>query len=384
MLQGRLRHRHQDADCRMTSTAHLPNPSVDPQRCPEGLSILAIDELTVRYGATAALDRVSLEIARGEVVCLLGPSGSGKSTLLRVVSGVDRPTSGRIVIDGVEVAGPRTFVEPECRRVGMVFQDYALFPHLTVEANVGFGLRQRRAVVAGLLSRLGLEKFAQSYPHRLSGGERQRVALARAMAPAPQILLMDEPFSSLDSRLRDDVRRQTLDFLRESRTTTVIVTHDPDEAMRIGDRIALLDAGRLVQFGPAEELYSRPHTLFAARFFSDVTALPGVCRNGRFETLLGTFPAPDLASGASGIACVRPEHLWIVSRPAGVAARVLSSEFRGESRHILVKVEGVDEPVAVSAPRRGTNGQATPAEFAPGAAIHLEIGADDVPVIASL
>jgi iron(III) transport system ATP-binding protein len=342
--------------------------------------MLNIENVTVRFGKTSVLDGVSLEVARGEVICLLGASGSGKSTLLRVVAGIDRPSSGRVLIDGLEMSGPETFVEPEHRRVGMVFQDYALFPHLTVAANVAFGVGQDRGAIAGLLERLELQRLAGSYPHQLSGGECQRVALARAIAPRPRILLMDEPFSSLDSRLRDDVRRLTLDFVRESGTTTVVVTHDPDEAMRIGDRIALLDAGRLVQVGPPEEVYSHPSTLPAARFFSDIAVLPGAWRDGRVETILGSFRAPFPGTGNEALACIRPEHFRISSQPTGIAAHVLSSEFCGESRRILVKIDGLDAPVALSASPRNWNGNGI---VEPGTTIHLEIDADKVPVVAS-
>lgn len=341
--------------------------------------MLAVDELTVRFGAVTAVDRVSFAVRKGEIVCLLGPSGSGKSTVLRVIAGVERATSGRVAIAGVEVDGPGRFVEPEHRHVGMVFQDYALFPHLTVEANVAFGLdRAARRQVPELLERLGLGRLARSYPHQLSGGERQRVALLRALAPKPRLLLMDEPFSSLDSRLRDDVRRHTLDFVRASGTTTVIVTHDPDEALRISDRIVLLESGRLVQVGTPEELYTRPRTLFAARFFSDVAALPGTCCGGRVETPLGSFEAA-LADGAAAVACLRPQHVRITDAPTGVAGRVVSSEFRGDSRYLLIAVPGLDAPIALRAPCR-VNGADV---LGPGASVNLEIDAADVPVVAS-
>src|SRR5690606_38995438 len=243
------------------------------------------------------------------------------------------------------------------RHVGMVFQDFALFPHLTVAANVAFGLgRRERGVVVGLLQRLSLTQLADCYPHTLSGGERQRVALARAMAPKPRILLMDEPFSSLDSRLRDEVRRHTLDFVRESGTTTIIVTHDPDEAMRIADRVALLDKGRLVQFGAPEDLYSHPATLFAARFFSDVAALPGVCRDGYVETRLGRFDAPGVAADAPAIACLRPQHLRLAAARTGIEGRVVGAEYRGDCRHVLVAVEGVGTPITVCVQPRDAAG----------------------------
>jgi len=346
--------------------------------------MLIVKDVTVRFGKTLALDGVSLEVLRGEVVCLLGPSGSGKSTLLRVVAGIERPASGQVIMDDIDVSNPRAFVEPENRHVGMVFQDYALFPHLTVAANIAFGLRQAsglrqaRETIRNLLIRLGLERLAESYPHMLSGGECQRVALARAMAPKPRMLLMDEPFSSLDSRLRDDVRRHTFDFVRESETTTVMVTHDPDEAMRVGDRIALLDAGRLVQFGTPNELYSHPNTLLAARFFSDVAALPGTCQNGRLETPLGSFPAPSFASGTRAIACIRPQHLRVASWPTPIPASVLSSEFCGENRCFLVKVEALEAPVVLRQSEQSANGHGT---IRPGMTIHLEINVDDVPVV---
>jgi iron(III) transport system ATP-binding protein len=340
--------------------------------------MLILENLVVRFGKTLVLDSVSLEVLPGEVVCLLGPSGSGKSTLLRVVAGIDRATSGRIVLDGVEVSGSSGYVEPEHRRVGMVFQDYALFPHLTVAANIAFGAGQDSATITSLLDRLGLERLKNSYPHMLSGGESQRVALARAMAPQPRVLLMDEPFSSLDSRLRDDVRRHTLDFVRESKTTTIIVTHDPDEAMRIGDRIALLDGGRLVQFGPPEELYSKPSTLFAARFFSDVAAVSGTYHDGRVETTLGSFPAPHFATGTQAIACLRPQHLRLASGPTGIPGRVVSSEFCGENLHLLVKIDSVETPVALRVPRQTTNGRS---RIQPGTAIQLEMTGDDVPIV---
>ena len=316
--------------------------------------MLTLDAVSRRFGAVAAVNDVTLEVADGEFLCLVGPSGSGKSTLLRLAAGLERVSTGRIVLDGVEVDGPGRFVETEHRRVGMVFQDYALFPHLTVAANVAYGLRGRpRAAAAGLardlLTRLGLAGLASSYPHTLSGGERQRVALARAIAPGPRLLLMDEPFSSLDSRLRDDVRQHTLRFLRETGTTTILVTHDPDEALRVADRVALLRAGRLEQCGGADELYAHPATLFAARFFSEVNELRSVCRQGRVDTPLGTFPAPHLASGSPVSVCIRPQHLHLTARPSGHCARVLATDFLGEIDQVEIEVDGLVDPLRLRA-----------------------------------
>jgi iron(III) transport system ATP-binding protein len=339
---------------------------------------LVVDGVSMYYPTAPALRDVSFSVAPGEVVCLLGPSGSGKSTLLRLVAGVERPTTGRIAIDGVEVAGPRSFVAPEKRAVGMVFQDFALFPHLTVSQNVAFGLKgfsksDAAGRVAAMLERVGLTRYAASYPHLLSGGERQRVALARALAPSPRILLMDEPFSSLDGRLRDRVRQETMDILRETKTTTIIVTHEPDEALRIADRIVLLREGRLEQAGTPQALYAKPATMFAARFFSDVNELPGTYLDGRIETPLGTFAAPVAPFTTATRVCIRPEHLRIASGPTSVPARVVRSEFRGEIDHVVLSVDGVPTPLTLRAFGRTS--------LVAGDAIHLEIPEENVLVV---
>jgi iron(III) transport system ATP-binding protein len=339
--------------------------------------MLELEHISARFGAATALDDVSFTVAPREILCLLGPSGSGKSTLLRIIAGIEQPAAGRVRIAGEEVAGLSRFVEPERRRVGMVFQDYALFPHLTVAENVAFGARRRGVDIEPLLERLHIATLAGKYPHMLSGGERQRVALARAIAPQPRILLMDEPFSSLDSRLRDTVRRHTLEFLREAGTTTVIVTHDPDEALRIADRIALLDSGRLVQIGTPEELYATPSNLFAARFFGEVTAVPGTCRDGRLETAIGTFAAERVASGTTAVACLRAEHLTLSDAPAGLHGRIVGSEFCGEERRLLVALDGFAEPVALRVPREAANA------LAHGADVHVALRTREVPVVAA-
>ncbi|MEX2049067.1 MAG: ABC transporter ATP-binding protein [Gemmatimonadota bacterium] len=339
---------------------------------------MAVAHVGVRFGARLALDDVSLELGDGEIACLLGPSGSGKSTLLRVIAGLQRPTAGSVRIAGIEVAGPSTFVEPERRRVGMVFQDYALFPHLTAAANIAFSLRgvprtEAERIVDSLLERLGLGRHRDSYPHMLSGGEQQRVALARALAARPSLLLMDEPFSSLDGPLRDQVRQETMALLRESRTTTLVVTHEADEAMRIADRLALLSNGRLLQYGTAEEVYARPTTAFAARLFSDLNELAGTCLGGCVVTPLGSFAAPHLAEQSAARVCIRPHHLCIAGRPTNVQGRVIASEFRGEVDHVVVEVEGLGHPVSIRVPGR--------ARLSPGDTIDLEVDASGVIVV---
>jgi iron(III) transport system ATP-binding protein len=317
-------------------------------------AMLAVENVTLRYRDVVALDNVTFDAADGEILCLLGPSGSGKSSLLRIVAGVEHPSSGRVTLNGAEVAGPRAFVDPENRRVGMVFQDYALFPHLTVAANVAFGLRgitraESGRVVSTMLERVGLARYGASYPHMLSGGERQRVALARALAPRPRVLLMDEPFSSLDGHLRDQVRQQTMDLLRETGTTTLLVTHDPEEAMRIADRVALLHKGRLVQFGCAADLYARPANCFVARTFGDVNEFRGTCLDGRIKTALGTFPAPHLPDNACANVCIRPQHVRVAQRSGGVHAHVVRTSCLGEVDHVVLAVDGSDRLVNLRA-----------------------------------
>ena len=350
-------------------------PAISP--APEGGTLQVVD-VSLRYGGVTALANVSLDAADGEILCLLGPSGSGKSSLLRVIAGVERPGSGRVILNGRDVAGPRTFVAPEDRRVGMVFQDYALFPHLTIAANVAFGLRglgrvETDRVVARMLERVGLARYASSYPHMLSGGERQRVALARALAPRPRVLLMDEPFSSLDGSLREQVRQQTLDLLRETRTTTVIVTHDAEEAMQIADRVALLHKGRLVQCGCAADLYDRPASPLVARTFGEINEFRGTCLNGRITTPLGTFPAPCLAENSCAIICIRPQHVRVAGRTRGIHAHVLRTACLGEVDHVVLAVDGCDRPVNLRAFGR--------TRLEPADSVFLDVDPDDVLIL---
>lgn len=311
---------------------------------------LAFDDVRHAYGDVESVRGVSLEIAPGEVVSLIGHSGCGKTTLLRLAAGLERPISGRVLLDGLEIAGPRTFIPPERRGIGLMFQDYALFPHLTNRENVMFGLRGFSRADAERQARLALERvdlgpLADEYPHMLSGGEQQRVALARAIAPRPAVILMDEPFSGLDRRLRDAVRADTLAILREARATCLIVTHDPEEAMRMADRIALMRAGRLLEVGDPADLYRNPGSLFAARFFSEMNELPGAVRNGRIETPLGLFAAPGISEGASAVVCVRPQGVML--RPAGhcIPGRVVARRSLGEVDLFEIVVSGLEAPV---------------------------------------
>ena len=297
-----------------------------------------------------ALHGVSLAANPGEVLCLLGPSGSGKTTLLRIAAGIEVQTSGRLLLNDREIAGPHVFLPPEKRSVGLVFQDFALFPHMTIIDNVRFGLTalskaeaEKEAMIS--LARVGLERYAHSYPHVLSGGEQQRVALARAMAPRPSVLLMDEPFSGLDSRLKDSVRAETLTILRQSRATAIVVTHDAEEAMRMGDRIALLKDGRLVQAGTGEELYQKPVSLFAAGFFSELNVLPARVSSGAADTPLGRVPCPNIADGSKVDVAIRLAGFDIHEAHGEVPARILSRRFLGVVEHLEMAVAGAEEPI---------------------------------------
>ena len=311
---------------------------------------LTFDSVERRFGDAFALKGVSLDIEPGEVVCLLGPSGCGKTTLLRIASGIERPTAGRVLINDREVAGPVRFEPPEARNVGLMFQDFALFPHLTILQNVAFGLRSLPAEEAArearaVLARVGLERYAESYPHILSGGEQQRVALARAIVPRPSVMLMDEPVSGLDVQLRESMQEETLGLLRETRATCMIVTHHPEEAMRLGDRIAVMQRGRIIQLGKAEELYHHPNELFVARLFSEVNEVPCRVENGAVRTPVGTFPAPGIANGGRAILCLR--HRGIQVKPAGLGlpGRILQMKFLGDVGRVEIAVQGFQAPI---------------------------------------
>lgn len=319
---------------------------------------LGFERVTQRFGEVTALDEVSLSVAPGEIVALVGQSGCGKTTLLRLAAGVERPSAGKVLLEGRDVSSPAAFVEPEARGVGLVFQDYALFPHLSVRENVRFGLRgydnaAADATALRAIARVGLADLAEAYPHMLSGGEQQRVALARAVAPRPGVLLMDEPFSNLDRRLRDAVRDETMALLQEIGATSIIVTHDPEDAMRVADRIVLMRQGRIVQSGTGEELYRRPASLFAARFFCDLTEVETVVSRGAVDTPLGRFAAPGLPEGAAAVLCIRPQGVRLVPKGFCLPARVMVRRFLGEIDHLELAVEGLDKPLLVRLAKPG-------------------------------
>jgi iron(III) transport system ATP-binding protein len=305
--------------------------------------MIRLDGATKRFGDVVAVRDASLHVERGEVVALLGPSGCGKTTLLRLVAGFERPDEGVVEVGGRRVAGGGSWVPPEERRVGMVFQDYALFPHLTVAGNVGFGLprRDRPARVRELLAVVGLDALAERYPHELSGGQQQRVALARALAPAPEVVLLDEPWSNVDPFLRETLRAEVAEIIRPLGVTVVLVTHDREEAFGLADRIALVRDGTVVQVGTAEQLYFAPASQWAAEFVGAANVLTGPIVHGYVETALGAFPSNGAPPTGEARVLVRPELLELEPDPAG-RAEVVSREFRGHDVFYRVLLDGTE------------------------------------------
>lgn len=289
-----------------------------------------------RYaGDVAAVEQVSLTIEASEVVVLLGPSGCGKTTLLRLLAGLERPDSGVITLHGQIVAGADRWLPPERRRVGLVFQDGALFPHLTVASNVAFGLDgltqlRRRQRISELLALVGLEGFGNRYPHQLSGGQQQRLALARALAASPRVLLLDEPFANLDATLRQSVRGEVLRIARDAGITTVMVTHDQQEALSSADRIALMFNGRVVQCASARAIYLNPVNREAALFVGEANLLVGEARGGECHCALGRLPLAHAATGPVEV-MIRPEQLLPEADTAG-AGRVERVIFYGHDQ----------------------------------------------------
>jgi iron(III) transport system ATP-binding protein len=290
---------------------------------------------TYRGGGTPAVEDISLEVEKGEVLALLGPSGSGKTTALRLIAGFEMPDRGRVLLREKEISRPGYCLPPEKRGVGMVFQDYGLFPHLTVTKNVAFGLYQdstdeRRRKAKEILTLVGLTGFEHRYPHELSGGQQQRVALARALAPNPIVVLLDEPFSNLDPDMRSRMREEVLQILKRVGMTAVLVTHDHEEAFAMADKIGVLNSGRVEQLDSPEVIYHTPSTPFVADFAGQADFLPGTIeQDGFVHTEIGTFPnEKGYPAGHSIVVMIRPDDIRLAPDPEGVA-RVVSRQFRG-------------------------------------------------------
>jgi iron(III) transport system ATP-binding protein len=307
--------------------------------------IIELQGVAKRFGrGVVAVRDLSLTIEPGEIVTVVGPSGCGKTTMLRLIAGFERVDAGRITIAGAVVDDGRTVVAPERRRVGFVFQDYALFPHLSVEANVGFGLRDlrgsaRRRRIADVLRICRLHGLESRYPHELSGGQQQRTAVARALAPGCGIVLLDEPLSNLDATLRRSVRGELRDMLREAGATAVIVTHEQEEALEMADRVVVLQDGRLEQIGTPQEVYTSPSSPFVAQFVGESATVPGVVGAGGVATEIGCVYCPArFAHGVQVDVLVRPTQLDVEAAAEG-PGQVVSQTFAGTHATAVVRFD---------------------------------------------
>ena len=310
----------------------------------ERSSVLELREVSCAYEPKRpAVEHITFTVHQGEILCLLGPSGCGKTTILRAIAGFERVTAGSIVLSGQLVSSQDVMVPTEERQIGMVFQEYALFPHLRVEKNIAFGLShlsrtQQRAIVDDLLSLTGLRGLEQRYPHELSGGQQQRVALARALALRPVLLLLDEPFSNLDPDMASRMRQDLHALLRQTKTTAILVTHDHDEAFSMADRVAVLNRGRLEQFDTPEAIYHVPTTPFVADFVGQADFISGVVANDLVTTEIGEFPnTQHLATGTSVVVMIRPDDIHIVPTK-GADAHILARQFKGSENVYTIQL----------------------------------------------
>ncbi len=330
---------------------------------------LQLIDITKTFSSISVVKNLSLSLLPGKITCLLGPSGCGKSTTLRIAAGLEKQDQGRVYINGELISSPNMHhMPPEHRNVGFMFQDFALFPHLTVKKNIEFGIAKKQSsnlrenISNGLLRKINLDGFQSKFPHMLSGGEQQRVALARAIAGMPKVMLMDEPFSGLDKRLRDEIRDDTLRLLKEEGVAVLLVTHEPEEAMRMADSIALMRNGEVVQEGVPYNIYNKPIDSKVAAFFSDINRLTGRVNNGRTETPFGPFITPGFLEGSKVEIIIRPQHLKIdfdrngkgpnPTVKDGVPARglVYSSRFLGKESIIELKMETDGSKLQASIP----------------------------------
>ena len=312
---------------------------------------LTLQNIGHRFDGVTVLDDVSLEVATGELVCLLGPSGCGKTTLLRLAAGLEPLQAGKIAIHGQTMAsgGSHPQIPPERRGVGLMFQDYALFPHLNVFDNVRFGIRKRDwgrlSWVTGALRDVGLADFAMRYPHTLSGGQQQRIALLRALAPSPRVVLLDEPFSGLDENLRKQVRRETLKILSAVKVAGLMVTHDPEEAMYLADRIVVMSQGKVLQAAAPLEVYQSPVAPFVARMLGDLNEFEVEVAQGVVKTPLFELPSPGIPDGAKALVMIRAEAVRL-STDAGASgcfpAVVERARPLGAMTHLDLSVPALD------------------------------------------
>ena len=304
--------------------------------------MISFDNISHSYETEKIISNVSFNVQHNEVVSLLGPSGCGKTTLLRLAAGLETPDAGFIKLNEEIISSPGFVLPPEERGVGLVFQSYALFPHLTVKQNIMFGLNGKTSesakTISDLMRELDIEELSDKYPHELSGGQQQRVALARALAPNPPIILLDEPFSGLDSRLRERVRDQMLHILRNTETSALMVTHDAEEAMFMSDKIIVLNEGKEIQQGRPIDLYCRPKNRFVAEFFGEVNHIPGTVKNKKIETVFGTYEANNYAEGTRVQIVVRHEALNLSLKSQGATASVVETHLLGKNSLVHLSV----------------------------------------------
>ena len=339
--------------------------------------LLSVEGVHKSFGATKVLVDFNLTLHAGEMLSLLGPSGCGKTTLLRLIAGLEQADQGKVVLDGNPVDGHRSWIRPEDRQVGMVFQDWALFPHLDVAGNVGYGVprRQRIAEVAKTLELVNLPGMQERTPDTLSGGQQQRVALARAIAPKPKVLLLDEPFSNLDAALRREVRSEVRELLRDADMTAVFVTHDREEALVLGDRVAVMDAGRIVQTGSPSEVYHHPATPWVAAFVGAVSMYPAEAAGSTAETDFGPVPLLEPRQGPVEVA-VRPEDVDLrAAEGEGAAHTVENFEFQGADAVVTVaNPDGIRLHVRVSGTQSFSHGDRVAPSYIGSPAVAFDRG----------
>lgn len=301
--------------------------------------VISLDGVTIRYGDVAAIEGFTLEIDEGSLVALVGPSGCGKTTALRAIAGFEQPTAGTITIRGEVVSGRHAMVAPEHRNVGMVFQEYALFPHISVAENVGYGVRGSDRVrrVEEVLQLVGLDAHGDRFPHELSGGEQQRVALARALAPEPEVVLLDEPFSNLDAPQRERMRRELRKILKTARVTAIFVTHDQAEALAIADVIAVMREGHIRQVGAPDDVYAAPVSPWVAKFLGDAVLFDGTVSGGSVSTVLGSVPT-TLPDGVQARVMIRPEWIMPTTTDNGTGL-VVDREFYGHDQRVEIELD---------------------------------------------
>ena len=318
-----------------------------------GLKVIGIYGVRKSMGQekVTAVSDFNLEVFRGEIVSILGPSGCGKTTTLRLIAGFERPDSGHIVINGQVVAGDDAFVLPERRNVGIVLQEFALFPHLTVQQNIAFGLRSRdrernRERVNEMIKLTGLEGLEKRYPSHLSGGQQQRVALARALAPSPLIVLLDEPFASVDSDLRSRMRTELKQILKETSVAAVFVTHDQEEAFLVADRVAVMNKGKIHQIGTPTEVYRSPSDIFVAGFVGHANFIPGRVRSTTVSTDVGELPLGTnvIEEGSEVTVMLRPSDIDVIPAESGIGV-IRDIEFRGRDTIYSIYLEKADKSI---------------------------------------